>query len=245
MAQLNAIVEYLDELLETQKVPEKYATNGLQVEAVANGEVHKIGFAVDACLSTFKQLKDCQLVVVHHGLFWPHCSRIAGPIATSIRYLFEHGISLYANHLPLDCHPAVGNNAQIVKLLELERREVFPPVGWMAETLLSRDEFQARVQERIGPARLLAHGPNQVQRVAVSSGAASTDMVAAAVKLGADTLLTGESGQPMFHASLEANLNVVLAGHYATETWGVRALMPLLEQQFSVATQFVDLPTGF
>lgn len=243
MAQLSAIVEYLDDYLAHSKVSEKYSTNGLQIEASL--EVEKIGFCVDACLETFELLKDCQLIIVHHGLFWPHLAKLTGSDAKAVAALFKNGTSLYASHLPLDCHPEVGNNAQLVKLLEVERSEAFPPVGWMAETDLSIEELHERVEQRVGHSRLLAHGPKRVQRLAISSGGASVSMVDEAVRLGADTFLTGEASHPIYHASKAAGLNLILAGHYATETWGVRALMPILEEQFSVATRFVDVPTGF
>ena len=243
MAQLSAVVEYLDELLAHDQVSEKYASNGLQVEAC--GEVSRIGFCVDACMEGFEQLSDCQLIVVHHGLFWPNLARLTGAVGRAVGYLFRRGISLYASHLPLDAHVEWGNNAQLVKLLELERGEVFPPVGWMAETDMALGDFHERVEQRVGRARLLSHGPARVQRLAISSGQASVSMLADAAQLGADTFLTGEAGHPIFHASKEMGINLILAGHYATETWGVRALMPLLERKFAASTRFVDVPSGF
>ncbi len=242
MAELKAIVDWLDELLATRLVPDKYCTNGLQVEGP--GPVTKVGFCVDACQQTFELLKDCQLVIVHHGLFWPSISRVTGPAYQSLRFLIEHGMALYCSHLPLDYHRELGNNAQLLRLLGLAPEEPFPPVGWMAS--FEEPVRAADVVARLGfPARLLEFGPQEVRRIAVSSGQASTGMVAEARALGVDLFLTGEASHPVYHAAREAGIHVILGGHYATETWGVRALMPVVERQFEVEVRFVDVPTGF
>ena len=243
MARLSDIVQFLDTQLNHSGVPEPYGSNGLQVEA--SEEVDKVGFAVDACEQSFEALADCQLVLVHHGLFWPKIGRIQGAMARQIRKLFAQGTSLYASHLPLDVHPEWGNNAQILRKLGLTRGDIFAPVGYLAECRQSLDNFVRHVEDTIGPSRLLAFGPAQLERVAVSSGQASVGMVDQAVAAGAQVLLTGEAGHPIFHAARQAHLNILLAGHYQTEVWGVRALMPVLEEQFGVRTRFVDIPTGF
>ena len=243
MTDLRAIVAYLDQRLDTVNVPEAYATNGLQVEACV--EVGQVGFAVDACQATFDALSDCQLIVVHHGLFWPKISRITGVTARCMGQLFQQGTSLYASHLPLDVHPEVGNNAQIIGRLGLQRGALFAPVGYLAETDEDLPGLHRRVEECIGPARLLDFGPARVRRLAVSSGQASVGMVEQAVAAGAQVLLTGEAGHPIYHAARQAGLSIVLAGHYQTEVWGVKALMPELHRQFGLMTRFVDIPTGF
>lgn len=243
MAKLAEVVAYLDRRLDTRNVPEPYGTNGLQVEA--SQEVTRVGFAVDACLQTFGLLHDCQLIVVHHGLFWPKISRVTGVMAQSIGQLFRQGTSLYASHLPLDVHAELGNNAQILRQLGFARGELFPPVGYLADVDLSLAELHGLVESRIGPARLLDFGPSQVTRIAVSSGQASVGMVDQAVNAGAQVMITGEAGHPIYHAALQAGLSIMLAGHYQTEVWGVKALMPELEKEFQVQTRFVDIPTGF
>ena len=243
MADLHSIVAYLDQRLHTRDVPEPYATNGLQVEA--STQVSRVGFAVDACLQTFEALRDCQLVIVHHGLFWPKISRITGVMARTVAHLIQAGTSLYASHLPLDVHAELGNNAQMIARLGWQQGALFAPVGYLAETSQSLAQLHQSVQEQIGPARLLDFGPSQVSRVAVSSGQASVGMVDQAVAAGAQVLLTGEAGHPIYHAALQAGLNIVLAGHYQTEVWGVQALMPEIEREFGVETRFVDIPTGF
>lgn len=245
MAELQAIVDYLDELLATRLIADKYCPNGLQVEG--RGPVDRVGFCVDACQQTFELLSDCQLVVVHHGLFWPSFDRVTGPLYRSLGFLLERGMALYCSHLPLDYHRELGNNAQLLKLLGLTPAEPFPPVGWTARLSepATAQALAARLEVALGPVRLLEFGPAKVERIAVSSGQASTGMIAEARRLQCDIFLTGEASHPVYHAAREAGLHVILGGHYATETWGVRALMPELERQFGVAVRFVDVPTGF
>lgn len=244
MAELHAIVGWLDTLLNTGGVPEPYGTNGLQVEA--SESVSKVGFAVDACEQSFQALADCQLVVVHHGLFWPKIARLTGVMARLIGQLYAQGTSLYASHLPLDVHETYGNNAELIRTLGLQRGELFPPVGYLADAAASLPELFEQVKQNVSPeARLLPFGPDRVQRIAVSSGQASVPMVDQAVSAGAHVLLTGEAGHPIYHAARQAGLSVILAGHYQTEVFGVRALMPLIAEQFGVETRFVDFPTGF
>lgn len=244
MASLHEIVAFLDQLLETDRVPEKYATNGLQVEGPES--VTRVGFCVDASWETAEKLQDCQLMIVHHGIFWPSLARLTGPNFRLVKKLIGQGTALYASHLPLDVHAEVGNNAQLLEVLGLERQQLFPPVGWIGTGAeLELDSFHERVQERVGPARLLAFGPSRLERIAVSSGQSSVPMVTQAAAMGAQLLLTGEASHPIYHAAQEAGLSVMLAGHYATETWGVKALMPLLVERFGVSTHFVDVPTGF
>lgn len=245
MARSADIVAFLDDYLDTAAVVDRYSSNGLQVEGA--DEVQRVGFCVDACLETFELLQDCQLLVVHHGLFWPSISSLTGPNRRSFGYLLERNIGLYCSHLPLDLHPEVGNNAQLIEKLGFSRTELFPPVGWFADgPETTAEALQAQVSQLLGvEARLLAFGPPRVSRLAVSSGGASLGMVYQALEAGAQLFLTGEASHPIYHAAKEAGLNVLLGGHYATETWGVKALMPVLQDRFGVDTRFVDVPTGF
>lgn len=245
MAELNQIVAFLDDTLQTSAVSDPYSSNGLQVEGQA--QVQRLGFCVDACLQTFELLSDCQLIVVHHGLFWPSLTRIQGPVYRSLHQLISLGIGLYCSHLPLDRHRELGNNAQLLKLLGLAPLNEFAPVGWTGEfsEARPREELAQTLEQWLNPVRLLAFGEPMVGRIAVSSGQASVSMVTEAQRLGCQLLLTGEASHPIYHAAKEAGLNVILGGHYATETWGVKALMNVLETQFSVTTRFVDVPTGF
>lgn len=245
MASRDDIVAFLDRVLAIKDVPDPYCPNGLQVEGAA--EVQSIGLAVDACLQTFEALSDTQMIITHHGLFWPSLKSVTGPVRRSLGYLIERDISLYGVHLPLDVHPEYGNNACLLRRLGWEPCERFDQVGWVAEGRQTTAELVARDLEAIlgSQARLLPFGPPEVRRLAVSSGGGSIGLLVSAQKAGADLVVTGEASHPLYHAAREMGINVILAGHYQTETWGVQALAPLLENELGVSTRFVDFPTGF
>jgi dinuclear metal center YbgI/SA1388 family protein len=244
MACRDTMVAWLDAELAVQEVPDPYCPNGLQVEG--GRDIEKVGLAVDACLQSFEALSDCQMIITHHGLFWPSIRKVTGPIRRSLGYLMERDINLYSVHLPLDVHPEHGNNVCLLRRLGWEPRERFDQVGWVAEGRQSTAEHVARELEAIlGQVRLLPFGQPAVRRLALSSGGGSLGLLHSAVQAGADLLITGEASHPIYHAARELGLNLILAGHYKTETWGVQALGPLLEQRFGVTTRFVDFPTGF
>ena len=245
MASRDEIVALLDTTLAVREVPDPYCPNGLQVEGTA--EVGRIGLAVDACMQTFEALSDCQMIITHHGLFWPSIKSVTGPIRRSLGYLIERDINLYSAHLPLDVHAEYGNNVQLLRRLGWQPSERFDQVGWVAEGKETTAPHLTRELEAVlgSQARLLAFGQPQVRRLALSSGGGSIGLLHSARQAGADLLITGEATHPIYHAAREMGLNLILAGHYQTETWGVQALGPLLEEKFGVSTQFVDFPTGF
>lgn len=245
MASRDEIVALLDATLGVREVPDPYCPNGLQVEGTA--EVRRIGLAVDACMQTFEALSDCQMIITHHGLFWPSIKSVTGPVRRSLGFLIERDISLYGVHLPLDVHAEYGNNVQLLRRLGWQPCERFDQVGWVAEGKETTAAHVARELEAIlgSEVRLLAFGQPQVRRLALSSGGGSIGLLHSARQAGADLLITGEASHPIYHAAREMELNLILAGHYQTETWGVQALGPLLEEKFGVTTQFVDFPTGF
>ena len=245
MASRDDIVRFLDHLLAIAEVPDPYCPNGLQVEGSA--EVSRVGLAVDACQQTFEALSDCQLILTHHGLFWPSIKRITGPTRRALGLLFENNISLYSAHLPLDVHAEYGNNVVLLRQLGWEPYERFDQVGWLGKASVSSPEAVAQKLEGVlgSSVRLLKFGGDAVSRIALSSGGGSIGLLHSAKAAGADLLLTGEASHPIYHAARELELNLILAGHYQTEIWGVRALGALLEQEFNVKTRFVDFPTGF
>lgn len=245
MAHRDDIVRFLDQVLEVHTVPDPYCSNGLQVEG--REQIEKIGFAVDACQESFAELSDCHMIITHHGLFWPSVKRIVGPTKQALKMLLDHDINLYPVHLPLDVHSEYGNNVQLIRALGWTPDERFDQVGWVAQgQSTTAGALSERLEELLGsPVRLLSFGQEKVTRLAVSSGGGSIGLLHSALAAGADLLITGEASHPIYHAAKELGLNLILAGHYATETWGVRALMPLLEREFSIQTRFVDIPTGF
>ena len=247
---LPELVEYLDTYLRVAEVPDyAHAINGLQVGN--GGSVTRIVAAVDACEATITDAisRHANLMLVHHGLFWGGLRPLTGVYGRRVRLLVEHGVALYASHLPLDCHADVGNNALLARKLGL--RDLVPfgifertPIGFWGTTAQSREDFVVRLQTIIGGSpRVVAAGPAQVSRVAVVTGA-GTGALAEAATLGLDTLITGEGPHHSYLEAEELGVNLVYGGHYATETLGVRELAAHVGNRFSLPWDFSDHPTG-
>lgn len=245
------LITYLDDYLRIGEI-EDYGPQGLQVEAEA-GQIERIALAVDAAPDVIEAAAGwgADMLLVHHGLLWRSVELIAGPLGRRVRLLLANQINLYAAHLALDAHPTVGNNAVLARMLGVEIDEWWCPQGGVnigvcgpvaAGTTL---QFLAdRVGEQLETSvRVLAHGPATVSRVAIVSGFGA-DEVGAAKALGADTFLTGETSHAHYWAAADHGLNVLYAGHYATETVGVRALGDHLAQRFGLLAHFLDFPTG-
>ncbi|MBC7226742.1 MAG: Nif3-like dinuclear metal center hexameric protein [Thermoflexales bacterium] len=245
------LITYLDEYLRVREI-EDTSQNGLQVEAPA--EMRKVAFAVDACQAAADGAvaAKAQLLVVHHGLFWEKPRRLVGPLFRQARTLILGGCGLYAAHLPLDAHPEVGNNAELARQLGL--RDVRPfgryhgveigAAGTLEPPLPIPTLIGRLIQVlRVPPVRVLAHGTPEARRVAVISGDA-VSMLEQVAEAGLDTFITGEARHGAFHSVAELGVNVLFAGHYATEAVGLQALARHLEEKFGLETVFLDLPTG-
>jgi len=245
------LTTYLDDYLRVREI-EDTSQNGLQVEGPE--EVTKVAFAVDACLTAFEQAvaTGAQLLIVHHGILWENPLRLVGPHFRRVRTLIEGGCGLYAAHLPLDGHPEVGNNAELTRLLGLEDLRPFgtyhgAKIG-MAGLLNPPLPIPALIGRliqalNVPPVRVLAHGPAEAHRVGCISGFA-VSMIDQVEEAGLDTFITGETSHAYFHQAAERGLNLLFAGHYATETLGVKALAHHLEETFGLETTFLDIPTG-
>ncbi|MGI5842744.1 MAG: Nif3-like dinuclear metal center hexameric protein [Candidatus Xenobium sp.] len=239
------VVRYLDDLLRKDEFKD-FTHNGLQVEGAP--EISKVGVAVDACMATFEDLADCGMILVHHGLWWPSVDRITAADRRRLAFLLGREINLYVSHLPMDRHPQLGNNAVLLRGLGLEPAREFGEVGWVGEfdTPVPREDLLLKVQTLLeGPVRTLDFGSPEISSLAVCSGSGGVDYMLKACDLGADAYLTGEASHAIYHAAREAGMNVLLGGHYATETWGVKALCPLLQEAFGLETRFAAQPTGF
>ena len=245
------LITYLDDYLRVKEI-EDASQNGLQVEGSEN--VAKIAFAVDGCQATFEQAvaAGAQLLIVHHGLFWDKPLRLVGPLFRRVKTLVVGDCGLYAVHLPLDFHPQVGNNAELVRLLELKDTRAFGEyhgseigIGGMLDPPLPLEMLVERLAQATGEprVRVLAHGPAEASRVGCVSGGAAFLMNQVA-DADFDTFITGETSHNCFHDAAEYGLNVVYGGHYATETLGVKALARHLEEKFGLETTFLDIPTG-
>lgn len=246
------LVEYLDKLLAISNYAGDPSQNGLQVEG--DDEVTHVCSAVDACLDTFVAAAKVpsQFLLVHHGLFWNHNLLVTGVHKQRLACLLQQGVSLYASHLPLDGHAELGNNAQLAKLLGLDIAQPFgsyrnTAIGIEAHTprTISRDAFLRRVRNKLNPAsQMWPFGGDKIQRIAIVSGGGAFEIPRAATQ-GFDLLLTGEVGHSDLHQAQEHRLNVIYAGHYATETLGVKALGEHVSQMFDLPHTFLDFPTGF
>ena len=218
---------------------------GLQV--VGAPEVMKIVCGVSASRELFERASElgAQLVLVHHGLFWDRDSRVVGPeLKGRLRALFHADLTLAAYHLALDAHPELGNNVLLAQELGVGPLEPFAGIGFGGplDRPQPMDEFATRVRERLDrPPLVFSYGPETIERVAICSGGAAR-LLADAVAEGYDCFVTGEAAEPTKHAAKEAGVHFVAAGHYATETLGVRALAERIAQEFSLEWEFVDLP---
>jgi len=247
---LAAVVRYCDRLLRTTGVQDyERAANGLQVEN--RGSVTRIAAAVDASLATVRLAAAARadLLLVHHGLFWSPDHPWTGKRYELIRCLLEHNLAIYSSHLPLDAHPRLGNNAQLCAALGLRRLRPFffdhgLFLGFKATTGISRADLVRRLRRATGTVvRMIPGGPPVCRRIGVVSGGAGGDLQKAANEQ-VDTYVTGEGPHWTYALAEELGLNVLYGGHYATETFGVKALAAHLSARFKVPWSFLDHPTG-
>ena len=244
------LVAYLDNYLRLDDF-EDYGPQGLQVEG--SESIRMITVAVDAAIPVLEAAvaAGTHLHLVHHGLFWGGAQLLSGVLGRQVRTLMKADANLYAAHLALDAHPEVGNNVVLARRLGVEvtdwwARAKGNPLGVLgnAPPGLQFDDFYERVNRLLGvTARAAVHGPKLVGRVGIVSGAGA-DEIRQAASLGIDTYLTGEPSHAHHWDAAACNINVIYAGHYATETVGVRALGDHLAEKFVLEVKFLDFPTG-
>lgn len=247
---LESILQYLDAYLGVSGHPDyPVALNGLQVEGPT--EVQRICTAVDASEAAIEAAaaRGADLLIVHHGLFWDGLRPLTGRRYRKLAGLIRANVALYSVHLPLDAHPEVGNGAVLARAMGVEPtgrwgRYQGVEIGWWGETDQPRDELLARASAALGgPVRLHGAGPDPVRRVGVITGSGASFLEEAA-RLGLDTLVTGEGAHHSAIDAVELGINLVYGGHYATETFGVRALAQHLADRFGLEHEFLALPTG-
>ena len=249
-AALKNIVHHCDSRLGTSAVTDyDGAWNGLQVEN--RGTITRIAAAVDASTATVKLAiaARADLLIVHHGLFWQPGHPWTGRRYELLRLLLENNLAVYSSHLPLDAHPKLGNNALLCAALGLKKLRPFfftkgQFLGWQTTTKIPRVELMRRLQRATGaPAKLLPGGPEMCRRIGVVTGGAGGELKLAAAE-GVDTFITGEGPHWTFALAEELGVNVLYGGHYATETFGVKALAAELSRKFKVPWSFLDHPSG-
>lgn len=249
---LNEVIEYLDEYLDIDEIPDAdVALNGLQVEN--SGTVGGFVTAVDASQQTIDRVvAECDrgtMLVVHHGVFWDGHQPMTDRRYRRVKALLDHDIALYSAHIPLDAHASVGNNAVLARMLGILDPVPFDlyrgmPFGAAGHLIMSRDALAARLTELLGGrVHLIPGGPETTTRVGIMTGGAGGSIKAAA-EAGLDTFISGEGAHHTTFDALELGVNVLYAGHYATETVGVKALGEHLAEHFGLRVVFHDHPTG-
>ena len=250
MPSLSEIVEYADEYLRIREIEDwPNALNGLQIEN--SGRVTKIGAAVDVSTRVLSEAakKDLDLLLVHHGLFWPGLQSITRSLHRQLRLAFENDIALYSVHLPLDIHPKVGNNAQLARSLGLRSTTPFfeekgQLIGLKARASIARDQLVRKLEKSLGgKVKVFRSGPKKTNTIGIITGGAGAEIYRVAED-NIDTFITGEAPHWAAVAAEELGVNLLLGGHYSTETFGVKALAAHLAERFNISWTFIDCPTG-
>ncbi|NHZ85023.1 MAG: Nif3-like dinuclear metal center hexameric protein [Planctomycetia bacterium] len=253
MIELKVLTQYLDDLLELNKIPDDSSNNGLQVEGAQ--KVNKVIFGVDACLAIAKITaeKNADFIFVHHGLSWKNgFKRLTGHSARTFSTLFKNDISLYGAHLPLDAHPEIGHNAQIAKIITLQDCNPFAKYanaeigvkGKLAEPITLANLAKNVDQKLQTKSVIYGNKHSSISKVGIISGGPGSFGVDAAVENGLDCLITGEVYHSSWHLIQETKINVIEAGHYRTEKPGVIAVLKKVQQKFKLDCEFIELPTG-
>ncbi len=189
------------------------------------------------------------LLIVHHGLFWTPRQPWTGKNYELLRLLAENNLAVYSSHLPLDAHPKLGNNAQLCTALGLKNLKPFfttrgQTIGFKSQMKISRNELASKLERATGGRPILIPGGKSIcEKIGVVTGGAGGDLKLAAAE-GVDTFITGEGPHWTYALAEELGLNVFYGGHYATETFGVKALAAELSKKFKVPWEFLDRPTG-
>lgn len=253
--ELATICDRLDDTLRTDAYADLDASaNGLQV-GPESARIDHAAFAVDAAEATIESASDADadLLVTHHGLSWGGIDHVTGRSYQLIQALVDADLALYVSHLPLDGHQEIGNAAWLADTIELTDREPFGELGaeFIGQRGTATDPYT--VHELRGlldgtldnggeSVQVLDSGPETIEDVAIVTGS-GTDWLDEAIDCGVDALVTGEGKQKAYHRAREAEINVFLAGHYATETGGVQALQSRCGQ-WGIDTTWIDHPTG-
>lgn len=249
-SELNELVGLLDGWLSTGEVPDyPGAHNGLQL--ANNGIVRRVAAAVDASLPVIEAAvaAGADLLIVHHGLFWQGVQPLVGARFRKLKAALDGNLAIYSSHIPLDVHPQLGNNVQLAEALGISDSAPFFPwkgilLGRAAKVEGTLDELRERLAGAVGGlVHVCAGGGRLAGRVGIITGGAGSEVEAVA-GAGIDTFITGEGPHWSFPLAQECGINVLYAGHYATETFGVKALARELEAACGLPWEFLDHPTG-
>ena len=249
MVQLSDMVAFCDERVRRGEIKDfDGAENGLQIENA--GSVLKVGASVDAGLATFDAAirEGVDFLICHHGLFWNPPIPLTGPAYKKVKLALENNLAVYGAHLPLDCHPEIGNNALLAKALGLSGVGTFLPyegndIATVAQgPEAGRAELANRLQALFPDSyQAIEYGGDQPERVAILTGSGQSAVPHLRAN-GIDTLITGELRQHHFNMAQEQALNLYPCGHYATEVFGVQALAAEVAARFELEWIFLDQP---
>lgn len=248
-ATIRNITDFLNKTLRVRKIKDS-SVNGLQVRSRKAGAIRTVGFAVDACISSFEKAKKLgvDLLVVHHGIKWrPQKDRDLENKRAA--YLTKNNIALYAAHLPLDLHEEYGNNMQLCRLLDVQGPRKFGKyhgikIGYAGifRKATSLDAAASVISEALNvDCRVFRFGKDRIRSIGIISGGGGS-ILKDAVTEKLDCFLVGEIDLAVYNAAKEYGMNLLVAGHYATETVGVRALMPRVSEVFGIETVFIEDP---
>ena len=246
MVDLNDVINFCDHRLCLDEITDfDGAHNGLQIDN--NGEVSKIGASVDAGLVPFRIAKEkkIDLLICHHGLYWTPPIPMTGSNYEKIKLCIDGNLAVYGSHLPLDCHPEIGNNSILANKLGLEQCGTFLPfqgvdIGLLTTSSYDRQELGERLNDLFPDGfRAMEYGMGKPEKIAIltGSGQSAVDKI---LQSGADTLITGELKQHHFNLAQELELNLYTCGHYATERFGVDALAKEVSEQFDLPYEFIE-----
>lgn len=250
MVSLNEVVTYLDEQLQTRAIPDyPGALNGLQL--ANSGKIQRVVAAVDASLAVIEAAAEGGpgLLVVHHGMFWQGVQPVTGAFYRKLKLAMEADLAIYSSHLPLDVHPEWGNNILLAKAVGVQNPKSFLDskglnIGISGSWDGSRGQLIASLENAVGgKVHVCPGGPDALSTVGIITGGAGSE-VAKVAAAGVDTLITGEGPHWSFTLAQELGVNVLYGGHYATEVFGVKAVVSVIEKRFGLPSTFLDHPTG-
>ena len=251
MASRDAIVDFCDELLDAGAFSD-YGPNGMQVPG--RPDVTKVATCVSAHAESIDAAigAGAEMLLAHHGLFWDfHPRSLTEQMAARLRSALTAELTVAGYHLPLDGHPEIGNNALLraelglrpaadLALGEVKGRAI-GAVG-EAEGGIPAAELFERIESATGREPLIFDaGPGRIETVGIVTGSASSAL-AEAVALGLDAFITGEPSEHVMADAREGGIHFIAAGHYATETFGIRRLGELVAEQFGVEHEYLDIP---
>jgi dinuclear metal center YbgI/SA1388 family protein len=250
MVSLEQVVAYLDKELNTSSIKDyPGAMNGLQL--ANSGQIGRIVAAVDASLAVIEAVAagGPGLLIVHHGMFWQGAQSVTGAFYRKLKIAMDADLAIYSSHLPLDVHPEFGNNILLAKGIGMENPEPFLDhsgllLGLRGSWNGTRSELAEVLRSFLrGSVHICPGGPEAISNLGLVTGGAGSE-VAKIAAAGLDTFITGEGPHWSFPLAEDLGLNVFYGGHYATETFGVRAISGALAQRFEIPWSFLDHPTG-